>query len=104
MEMTMSMFIDEFWKKIKESYPGDEFPDSYKEARRHRSGDGLADFIRIEIEEATDGIDDLDEIVHLARNAMERAWFDINDVVKCLEGMELSGWADKFSKKENLNP
>lgn len=61
-------------------------PPSYKEARRHRGGDALADFIVIELEEATRGLpNDVNGAPgHAAIEAMQRAREDLQNVIDAI--------------------
>lgn len=74
--------FDIMWK----TYPGD-LPSSYEMAAAG-TGDGLADFIRREVEEVTDGEDDPRVIIDLAIEALKTARMDMTKVIDGLERLE----------------
>lgn len=87
---------EKFKKKMHEvmaeSYPGD-LPDSCEAAKRG-TGDGLADFIVLEIEAVTDGEDDPRVIIDLAIEALKTARIDMTKVVDGLERLEKELYAE----------
>lgn len=79
---------DKLLNAIASAWPTEVFPVSYEKAREHDSGDTLADFIRIELEEAVDWDEDNDTIIRTATSVLERALEDIwtaIDAVRMLE-------------------
>ena len=63
---------DEQLIKLAQLAYGDPMPDTYKEACKHESGDGLADFIVIELVEGTEGeADKLGRAIELMTKAQE---------------------------------
>jgi hypothetical protein len=68
---------------------GEPMPDSYKRACKHDSGDGLADFIVIELHEATEG-----EKYKLLRaiEVMERARDQLEHIVRALQDVQQFGF------------
>ena len=63
---------------------GNMLPKDYEQARKHEIGDGLADFIVIELHETTDGLRDYEKIDE-AMHAMKRAIEQLQSVLCMLE-------------------
>jgi len=90
----MDDFKEGFFKAVAEGY-GEPFPVDRDQAVAHENGDGLADFIRLELEE-TIGWDEsvidakkaVEEVKDIALHQMERAKEDIERVIVAIEEWE----------------
>jgi len=74
---------ESFFEAITEGWPGDFFPSDKEE----KVGDGLAEFVRIELDEGIDWdhIEDKDEIFDEAHRLLIRAINDLEAVEKAID-------------------
>jgi len=82
----MSDFKEKFFKAIADAYPG-EFPVDIEQANED-FGDGLAVFIRRELEEVIDWDRQINvKIFYDALQAMDKAGDDLAAIIRCLAGL-----------------
>jgi len=84
----MNKLKKKIMKAIAERWVSEVFPKTYNNARRHSSGDGLADFVRIELEEGVDWntknkdllFKEIRRVMHMARTDLQRVLVVIDEI------------------------
>lgn len=83
--MAINKFKEKLFQAIAKEYGEDGFPMSYEKAREHDSGDGLADFIRIELDEAIYWEDSEKEIIDQAERFLLTAQDDLKRAISAVQ-------------------
>lgn len=74
---------------VAKEWKSEVFPEAYRDACMHNSGDGLADFVRIELEEGVDwDLERKDLLFDNIRHVIQMAQTDLEGVIEVVEKLE----------------
>jgi len=98
--MNKKLMKERFFEAVATAYPGDEFPASRKRALAGTCGDGLADFIYLELDEGIDWdrCEEPAEVLGEAQNLMDRA---MNDIMTTISRVETKAWWEGGPDEKN---
>ncbi len=88
-------FLKKFWKTIRKSYPGGYFPKTIKDARNHTTGDILADFVMLEMHDAIEGEEYIENAVISSIRSMTMAINDLQSVKEALVNLLIKVHGDE---------